>query len=265
MRAPRGGVPRDPDGRAAERRALPRGRRRRSRRHSVGRRRCPGAVDSALSTGSGASPTTYRVPPRPATPTTWQRSWLGGKAVRISRRPFARRSHRVPPARVAATGSRGPRDSRRMPRRPGQRAGGLRLLAAAAQIANDNGWGSTWGLIPFTGAADIAAARDALGERAPEIEAEGAALTLEQAVELAIARPRHAQASLDGLGEPQPDRARGRRPPGRRQDEPGDRIGTHDLSRNREDARLARLDEARAWQPIRNRRGVREARFTRLS
>ena len=35
-----------------------------------------------------ASPTTYRVPPRPATPTTWQRSWLGGKAVRISRRPL---------------------------------------------------------------------------------------------------------------------------------------------------------------------------------
>jgi predicted ATPase/class 3 adenylate cyclase/DNA-binding CsgD family transcriptional regulator len=68
----------------------------------------------------------------------------------------------------------------------GNAAGGLRLLAAAAQIATDNGWGPTWGVSVLTGGADIAAARDALGDRASDIEAEGAALTLEQAAELAM-------------------------------------------------------------------------------
>ena len=147
----------------------------------------------------------------------------------------------------------------------GNAASGLRLLTAAAQISRDNDWGPTWGVSPLTGSADIAAARDVLGDRAVEVEAEGAALTLEQAAELAMPRPRHAQAPLDGLAESQPDRARGRRPPGRRQDEPGDRVGTHDLSRNGEDARLARADQARTRHPIRNRRRVRKARVTRLS
>ncbi len=68
----------------------------------------------------------------------------------------------------------------------GNAATGLRLLAAAAKISHDNGWGPMWGASSLTGLEDIAAAHKALGDRAAEVHAEGEALTLEQAAELAM-------------------------------------------------------------------------------
>ncbi len=69
----------------------------------------------------------------------------------------------------------------------GNASGGLRLLAASTAIATDGGMAPTWGdAARRTIVGHRARRAEALGDRAAEIRGEGAALTLEQAVELAM-------------------------------------------------------------------------------
>ena len=160
---------------------LPGSRSRRSSRVTTARR-------STRSTGFGASPTTCRVPQRSADADQWPRSWLDGgpSGSRGAARP--QRAHRLPRARVACA----------LAVETLELIGGCRWSTSATPRAGSDCWprppgsrrrtaGDRCGAArPATGDADIAAARDALGERAPEIEAEGAALTLDQAAELAM-------------------------------------------------------------------------------
>ena len=93
----------------------------------------------------------------------------------------------VPPARVAATGSRGLGCRRRMLGRPRQR---LRRAPSARRVDCDRdrrtGGDRCGGTLPARRWSDIARATEELDDRAAEVLAEGAALTLEQAVELAM-------------------------------------------------------------------------------
>jgi len=68
----------------------------------------------------------------------------------------------------------------------GNAAGALRLLAAASAVRQQNRWVNLWSDIARTADEDVAAARNTLGDRAADIEREGAVLPLEQAVELAM-------------------------------------------------------------------------------
>ncbi len=151
-------------------------------RVTIGRR-------STRSTGSGASPTTCRAPPRPPTPTERPRCWLAVRGDRIS-------PGRSPAARSPATSGSGSGCSATETleliggtlvdlgnaARLGSGCSPRRRRSRRTTAGDRRGAASA-----LTGDADIAAAAESRSANVlRRYEAEGAALTLEQAAELAM-------------------------------------------------------------------------------